>query len=85
VENNQPAVEWLHERGADLNTMNEFGTPLLFEVAQLGYQDLFLWLVRHGADPSKLKSDGQPINDYLAEYENPEMIAFIKEHVPPGT
>jgi hypothetical protein len=49
VENNQPAVEWLASRGADLNPSNEFGTPLLFEVAQLGYRELLLWLVRHGA------------------------------------
>src|SRR6266516_5063209 len=77
VENNQPAVEWLHARGADLNATNEFGLPLLFEVAQLEYRDLFLWLVQQGADADKKKLDGQPIEDYLAEYDKPDMIAFI--------
>jgi ankyrin repeat protein len=85
VENNQPAVEWLHARGADLNVTNEFGTPLLFEVAQLGYRDLFVWLVQHGADPNKKTSDGQGIGDFLAEFDKPDMIAFIKEHVTPNT
>ena len=53
IENNQRAVEWLEARGSDLNAANEFGTPLIFEVAQLGYRDLFLWLIQHGADPKK--------------------------------
>src|SRR5690242_1124898 len=61
VENNQAAVEWLYARGADLNATNKFGTPLLFEVAALEYHDLVLWLVQHGADTDKKKSDGQPI------------------------
>ena len=42
VENNQLAVKWLHARGANLNATNKFGKPLLFEVALLGYKDLFL-------------------------------------------
>jgi len=81
VENNQPAIEWLHARGADLNTTNEFGTPLLFEVAQLGYRDLLLWLIEHGADPKKKDVQGQRIDEYLAEFDKPEMIEFIKQHI----
>jgi hypothetical protein len=33
VENNHAAVQWLLARGAELNVVNEFGTPLVFEVA----------------------------------------------------
>jgi hypothetical protein len=55
--------------------------PLLFDVAQLGYRDLFLWLVQHGAAPNKRKPDGQSIEDDLAELDEPDMITFIKEHV----
>jgi ankyrin repeat protein len=80
VENNQPAVEWLHAHGADLNATNQFGRPLLFEVAQLGYRDLVLCLIQHGADPHKKGQDGQTIEDYLAEFDKPDMIALIKEH-----
>jgi ankyrin repeat protein len=81
VEKNRPAVEWLHARSADMNATNEFGTPLLFEVAALGYRDLFVWLLQHGADPTKRKSDGQSLDEHLAEHENPDMMAFIKKHV----
>lgn len=81
VENNQPAIEWLHSRNADLNTTNEFGTPLLFEVALLGYQNLFLWLVQHGADPKNKDADGLRIDEYLAECDKPEIVAFVKEHI----
>ena len=83
VENNRQAVEWLHARGADLNAVNEFGTPLLFEVAQLGYRDLLLWLVERGADPKKKDAQGQRIDEYLAECDKPEMIQFISQHIGP--
>ena len=81
IENNRPAVEWLHSRGADLNAANEFGTPLLFEVAQLAYRELLLWLIEHGADPKKKDAQGQRIDEYLAEFDKPEMIEFIKQHI----
>lgn len=84
VENNQPAVEWLESRGADTNAVNKFGTPILFEVAQLGYRDLLVWLLQHGADPGKRKSDGQTIEDYLAEGGKTGMNGFLREHVTPA-
>lgn len=77
VENNRPAVEWLHKHGADLNAANGFGTPLIFEVALLGYRDLLLWLIEHGADHEKKDAHGQGLEDYLAEFDRPEMIEFI--------
>jgi ankyrin repeat protein len=80
VENNRHAVQWLHTQGSDLNAVNEFGTPLLFEVALLGYRELFIWLVEHGADPNKTNAEGQRIEDYLAEFSKAEMIDFIKQH-----
>ncbi len=83
VENNRLAVEWLQTRGSDLNSANEFGTPLLFEVAQLGYRDLFLWLIEHGADPRKKDAEGQRIDEYLADTDKPEMVEFIKQHIAP--
>lgn len=83
VENNRKAVEWLHARGSDLNATNEFGTPLLFEVAQLGYHDLLLWIIEHGADPKKKDAQGQSIDEYLAEFDKPEMIEFIKQRIAP--
>jgi len=81
VEDSLPGIEWLHTRGGSLDTTNEFGTPLLFEVAQLGYRDLFLWFVRHGADSNQKDRDDRSLHDYLLECDKPEMIAFVDEHV----
>jgi ankyrin repeat protein len=77
VENNLRAVEWLHARGSDLNAANAFGTPLLFEVAQLGYRELFRWLLTHGADPKRTNAHGQSITDYLQEFDSFEMRDFV--------
>lgn len=82
VEDCLPGIEWLHARGASLDTTNEFGTPLLFEVAQLGYRDLLLWLVAHGANPKQTDSNDQSLRSYLAEYDKHEMVAFVDEHFP---
>ena len=81
VEDCLPAIEWLHARGASLNTTNKFGTPLLFEVAQLGYRDLLLWLVAHGANRKQTDNNGQSLRSYLAEFDKPDMIAFVDEHI----
>jgi ankyrin repeat protein len=49
VENHSEGVAWLHARGFDIDSQNEFGTPVVFEVAQLGYKDLLLWFKEAGA------------------------------------
>jgi hypothetical protein len=79
VEDCRPAVAWLHERGARLDTTNEFGTPVLFEVAQLGYKELLAWLVAHGADPGQLDRHGQGLVAYLESWKKPEMASFVRE------
>lgn len=79
VENHQPGVDWLLREGADPNPINGAGTPLLFEVALLGYKDLFLFLVENGADPGVKHSEGQSIVEYLMEFEKADMIAFVKD------
>ena len=84
VEDFLPGIEWLHSRGASLNTKNKFGTPLLFEVAQLGYRNLFVWLVQHGADTNQNDSDDRSIQDYLAEFDRPDMMAFINKQTAPN-
>ncbi|TFW32949.1 ankyrin repeat domain-containing protein [Massilia horti] len=50
LENDMEAVAWLHAKGADIDTKNKFGTPVVFEVAQLGYKELFAWFAARGAD-----------------------------------
>lgn len=85
VEDCLHGIEWLHARGATLNTINRFGTPLLFEVAQLGHGELLLWLLAHGADPQQTDESGLSLRSFLAECEKPEMIAFIDQHIPKGS
>ncbi len=80
VEDSLSGIEWLHARGASLDSTNEFGTPLLFEVALLGYRDLYLWLIDHGADVDQLDSNGQSISEYLAQFDKNEMIDFVNQH-----
>lgn len=77
VEDALPGIAWLHKRGASLNVVNEFGTPVLFEVAQLGYRELFSWLAAHGADLKQRATNGQSLKDYLFYTRHPEMLGFI--------
>ncbi len=80
VEDFLAGIEWLHAHGGCLHTSNKWGTPLLFEVAQLGYRDLFLWLAAHGADPRQRDQDGRSVWEYLTESGKPDMIAFINSY-----
>jgi hypothetical protein len=65
VENDIEGVAWLHSRGADLNTKNRFGTPMVFEVAGFGHKDLLLWLAQHGADFSVVDGEDRSMFEYL--------------------
>jgi len=49
VENDAEGVAWLHNGGSDLDTKNKFGTPVVFEVAELGYTDLLLWFAQRAS------------------------------------
>ncbi len=78
VEDDEAAVTWLHARGADINTRNKFGTPVLFEVASLGYKKLVEWLVEAGADVHARDPDGQDLVEHLLEYDNGEMADWVR-------
>jgi hypothetical protein len=82
VEDDQAGVAWLHARGADINTKNQFGTPVLFEVASLGYRDLFRWLVEKGADARAQDAEGQDLVEHLLEYDKQEMASWVRAQVP---
>lgn len=82
VENELAGVEWLCKRGAALNTKNDFGTPVIFEVAQLGYKELFLWFLQNGADAFCRDGEDQDLLAYLREYEKEDMVQFALENVP---
>ena len=82
VENDVEGVAWLHDRGFDLDTKNKCGTPVIFEVAQLGYKDLILWFAQRGVNFLALDRDGQDILSNLREYEKGDVAQFLVENVP---
>lgn len=82
VENDAEGVAWLHEHGFDLDTKNEFGTPVLFEIAELDYKDLILWFAQQGALFNAMDRDGQGIISYLREREKDDVAQFIVKNVP---
>jgi ankyrin repeat protein len=79
VENDSVGIVWLHNKGADLDTKNAFGRPVLFEVAQLKYKDLFVWFVDKGADVKAVDRDGQGLVDYLEEFGHSAMAEFVTQ------
>ena len=82
VETDQAGVFCNDSAGADINTKNSFGEPVLFEVAALGYKELFTRLVAAGADPFTAGADGQGLVDYLSEFENEDMATWVRSQIP---
>lgn len=84
VENDMEGVEWLFSRGFSINTRTHFGTPLIFEIASLGYKDLVMWFIEHGADPCAIDGEGQTILDYLGNHprNGEEITALLLKNVP---
>ncbi len=80
VENDLKGVSWLHARGADISTKNAFGTPVVFEVALLGYKELFRWFVEKGADTLATDEDGQNVVLYLLDHEHAEMATWVRNN-----
>ena len=67
VENDEQGVSCLWSQGFDINTRNEFGTPVVFEVAQLDYRELLNWFIAIGADLSCRDKDGNNIKEYVLD------------------
>jgi len=83
VENDMEGVSWLFARGFSLNEKNKFGTPTIFEVAQLEYRELFTWFVHNGVDLSVRDRDGNDIVANLLEYGKEGMAQFVATALRP--
>jgi len=79
VENEGNCVAWLRLKGADIDTKNKFGTPVIFEVAQLGYKGLFKWFADVGADLKAVDQYGQGLVEYLEDAGKTEIAEFVRE------
>ena len=78
VENDQQGVSWLASQGFDINTRNEFGTPVVFEVAQLDYRDLLQWFVSSGADLKCRDGEGKNIKKYVLEFGHEDIAKHLE-------
>jgi ankyrin repeat protein len=81
VENDSEGVIWLHARGADLDTKNKFGAPVLFEVASLEYKELFDWFLAQGANIQATDAEGKDVVLHLLEFDHEEMAEWVRNRV----
>jgi ankyrin repeat protein len=78
VENDVDGVSWLSSHGFDVNTRNEFGTPVAFEVAQLDYKELFQWFITNGADVKCRDEQGQNIKEYVLDFGLEDIAKYLE-------
>jgi ankyrin repeat protein len=78
VENDEEGVSWLSSQGFDINTRNEFGTPVVFEVAQLDYRDLLHWFISRGADLKCRDGEGKNIKEYVLAFEHEDIAKHLE-------
>jgi ankyrin repeat protein len=78
VEDDQEGVSWLASQGFDIDTRNQFGTPVAFEVAQLDYRDLLRWFISSGADLKCLDGEGKNIKEYVLEFGHEDIANHLE-------
>lgn len=78
IENDWAGVLWLHERGFSIDTVDAFGEPVIFVVAQLRYKELFSWFVSKGANLYAKNREGLDIISHLRDYDKDDMADWIK-------
>ena len=78
VESDEQGVSWLWSQGFDINTRNIFGTPVVFEVAQLDYRDLLRWFISNGADLKCRDKDGKNIKEYVLEFGHDDIAKHLE-------
>lgn len=78
VENDEQGVSWLWSQGFDINTRNDFGTPVVFEVAQLDYRELLNWFIANGADLSCRDKEGNNIKEYVLVFGHENIAKHLE-------
>jgi cellobiose-specific phosphotransferase system component IIA len=72
-------VEWLVERGADVNIENTYGTPL-FKHALAGDYDICKFLIEHGADVNIAAHAGRTALFHAVSGRNCEIVRLLLAH-----
>jgi ankyrin repeat protein len=80
VENQLEAVKKLYKRGADINTVNDFGGTPLSDAVSLGYVELVRVLLERGARVEGLFSSNEPILHEAVRSGKPEIIHLLIAH-----
>lgn len=80
VENQLEAVRFLHQRGADINAVNNCGGTPLSEAASLGYMELVKFLLEKGAQIEDLFGTGNPILHEAIRSGNPDVVDLLVRH-----
>jgi ankyrin repeat protein len=83
VENELELVRWLHNKGSDLNTTNEFGNTPLSAAAGLGNLEICEYLLDAGASHKICTPDGDSALSEAAVNNNTEVVSLLLTHISP--
>ena len=81
VENEIKTVEWLLDRGADVNTRNNFAATPLIEAAGLGYLNMCKLLLRRGADLKMQNDCGDTAIATAAEHGKVAVMKYLLKQI----
>ena len=74
------SVKSLIEKGADVNTENDWGCTPLHYAADSGYVDIAKLLIEHGADVNAKDSDGWTPLHYALKNGHTDVAELLKKH-----
>ena len=82
VENELASVEWLLDRGADVNTRNDFGGTPLMDSASLGYREICEMLLKRGADMAMQDINGDTAISKAAQTGERSVLIMLLNRIP---
>ena len=77
VENQLDAVNFLFNKGSDINSVNEFGDTPIAQAAVLGYVEMVRWLIENGADLNTIDKARDPLMHNAVRSGNAEIIQLL--------
>jgi len=83
VENNLKEVEWLFNKGANVDTVNNFGNTPLSEAAGLGYKEMCQFLIEKGADHKVRDENGDTALSQAATSDEVAVVNLLLDLIKP--
>ncbi|KAH8312999.1 hypothetical protein KR067_007634, partial [Drosophila pandora] len=81
IDDNLDMVEFLVERGADINRQDNEGWTPLHATASCGFMSIARYLVENGADVAAVNSDGDLALDLAIDVQHMAMIHYMEKMV----